>query len=214
MRVLISNLAAVAAVQVCETAWEKTFMGEEGHLFSLEKLLGSPDNGLKKDEGVYLSAPYACAACVKQLIDTHSCKAFTENACHAVDSKVGFGAKTVESVKGGKLGTEVVDNDEGLDGQWTFVISTPAEGGIPEGSESCGKVLFKAAPENKAATDAQVEAACASQGKPFCSEQVSAFEKCCSGFIPENILCSDGKHCCGKENTITIGAKGDECQAE
>jgi hypothetical protein len=192
-------------------------MGDAGHKFALQNLLGADapqDGGLKEDEGVYLSAPLACGACVKQLIDTRSCKAFAENACFAMNSKVGFGAKTVESVKDGKLGTEVVDNDESLDEQWSYVISTPAEGGVPEGSESCGKVLFKADPNNASATDAQVEAACASQGKPFCSAQVSKFEKCCAGFVPENILCDDGKHCCGKENTVTIDAKGDECEAK
>jgi len=213
MRVFLSGIAAVGAVQVCESQWEKTFMGDDGHKFSLKSLLGSEDAGLKEDEGVYLTSAQACASCVKQLIDTRSCKAFAENTCHAINSKEGFGAKTVESVKDGKLGTEVIDNDEGLDGQWSYVISTAAEGGVPEGSESCGKVLFKANPDNASATDAQVAAACAGGGKPFCSEQVSSFEKCCAGFVPENILCDDGKNCCGKENTVTIDAKGDECQA-
>jgi len=210
---LAASLTVVSAVQVCETAWEKSFNGDNGHKFSLQNLLGSEDAGLKEDEGVYLTNAQACASCVKQLVDTRSCKAFVENACHAVNSKVGFGAKTVESVKDGKLGTEVVDNDAGLDGQWTYVISTASEGGVPEGAESCGKVLFRADPANKAATDAQVEAACSASGKPYCSAQVSAFEKCCAGFVPENILCDDGEHCCGKKNTITIGSNGDECLA-
>lgn len=213
MRVFLSGIAAVGAVRVCESKWEATFMGEAGHKFSVESLLGSPDTGLKEDEGVYLSAAQACASCVKQLIDTRSCKSFAENTCYALNSKEGFGAKTVESVKDGKLGTEVVDNDHKLDEQWSYLISTPAEGGVPEGTESCGKVLFKADPANAGATDAQVAAACAGGGKPYCSVELSPFEKCCAGFIPENILCDDGAHCCGKKNTVTIDAKGDECQA-
>jgi hypothetical protein len=205
-----------ADVPVCETHWQDTFMvekdGDTSPKFSLSALGISPGtvspNGAKEGEGTYESSVYACVACFNELANTKGCGSILGSSCHAYDVMTGFGTHEVEQVEAGndhKTKKKIKDSEMEL---WTYAVD--AGEGVPEGAQNCGPIVYKA--RNPKATQQIVDAAC-SRNDAFCETEKSTFEECCTGMVPENQLCSDGKHCCGAENTVTIGKTVKEAEA-
>lgn len=208
----------LAEVPVCQTHWQQTFMVEDDAGGSKPKFslatMGIPagtvsETGLKEGEGVYESAVYACVACFNELASTKSCDAIMGSACHAYDVMTGFGTHEVEQVEAGadKKSMKTIKDSEME--QWTYAVDSNGSG-VPEGASHCGPIVYKAM--NPKATQQVVDAAC-SRGDAFCDDKKNKFEDCCTGLVPEDNLCSDGKLCCGEENTVTIGKTVAEAQA-
>lgn len=213
---ILAATSVLAEVPVCQTQWRSSFTvdgdSEPKGKYELGAL-GIPDGkssptGIKEDEGVFESAVYACVACFNELSNTKSCGAILGSTCHAYDVMTGFGTHEVEQVEAGADAKSMKTIEDSKQQQWTYVVE--AGKGVPEGSQHCGPIVYRA--RNPKATRQVVDAAC-SRGDAFCEEKKNEFEDCCTGLVPENELCSDGKYCCGKENTVTIGKTVEEAKA-
>lgn len=214
---LLGISGVFAEVPVCQTHWQDTFIvkkdGDSQPKFSLSALGLPPgkssETGLKEGEGVYESAVYACVACFNDLANTKGCGSIIGSTCAAYNVMTGFGTHEVEQVEAGADAKSMKTIKDSTMELYTYVVDSGE--GTPEGAQSCGPVVYKA--RNPKATQQVVDAAC-SRGDAFCEAKKSKFEDCCTGLVPENDICSDGKMCCGKENTVTIGMTVEEAEAE
>lgn len=82
---------------------------------------------------------YACAACVKLMVESKSCDVIPARKCYAYDVMGHFGTKTVEKVTDGKLGTATIEDT--TDENWTYAMEGDS-GALPDGSLECAPVHF------------------------------------------------------------------------
>ncbi|CAD7976385.1 unnamed protein product [Amoebophrya sp. A25] len=203
-RASVSLLVPVLGLPVCDTHWTESYSSLDDTLSAVLPSDGS--SGEREGEGVFSKKEYACAACVKLVVDSKSCDVIPSSKCYAYDVMGHFGTKTVEKVTGGKLGTTTIEDT--TDENWTYALSGTS---LPDGAVECAPVLYKAM--NPDATRQVIDAACAS-GNALCEDHPNKFQECCGGMVPPDQLCATGKFCCGEEGKITFGKdKKEECAA-
>jgi len=210
---------AVADVPVCETHWQESFMakdestGDIAPKYSLASLGLPPGKssptGMKEGEGTFESAVYACVACFNELAATKACGSIMGSSCHAYDIMTGFGTHEVEQVEAGADAKSMKTIEDSSMELWSYAVDSDGAG-VPEGAKACAPIVYSA--RFPKATKQIVDSEC-SRGDAFCESKKSKFEDCCTGLTPENALCSDGKYCCGAENTVTIGKTVAEAEA-